>query len=180
MAHHRFEETQRFNQPWLWIVIVGVSLLVIVQVPISLIYAAGEDPLPTSSILAIIFSLVFAVGLNALFIYSRLITRIDKNGVGITFKPFFNKEKIIRWAEVEKVFVRKYKPLWEYGGWGIRNRWNSKAYNTSGNIGLQLILKTGKKVLIGTQESEEMESFLKKCILTDSEINKNITHESIT
>ncbi len=120
--------------------------------------------MPTSSILALIFSLAFVIGMNALFIFSRLKTKIDSIGVGITFQPFINKAKIFRWDEIEKAYVRKYNPLWEYGGWGIRYRWNSRAYNTSGNIGLQLILKTGKKVLIGTLKPDDMELFLNKYI----------------
>lgn len=164
MAHRTFEEIQRFNQVWLWIVIVSISLLLIVQIPLALINSAGDGPLPTSSILILIFSLAFVIGLNALFIFSRLKTKIDSIGVGITFQPFINKPKIFRWDEIEKAFVRKYNPLWEYGGWGIRYRWNSRAYNTSGNIGLQLNLKTGKKVLIGTLKPDEIELFLNKYI----------------
>ena len=44
-----------------------------------------------------------------------------------------------------------YSPLREYGGWGIRYGWNGKAYNVSGNQGIQLELSEGRRVLIGTQ-----------------------------
>ena len=172
MTHRTFEETQRFNQLWLWIIIVCVSLLAAIQVPLSLIYAAGERPMPTSSTLVIIFSLVFVIGLNALFSFSRLKTKIDSTGVSIIFKPFVIKPIIFKWDEIEKAFVRKYKPLWEYGGWGVRYRLNSRAYNTSGNMGLQLYLISGKEVLIGTQKSQELDSYLKKYILTDRKITK--------
>jgi hypothetical protein len=173
MSHRTFEEIQRFNQVWIWIVIVGVSLISVVQIPLVLLTSAGSEPMPTSSILVIIFSLVFVIGLNALFFFSRLITKIDSSGVGITFKPFINKQQLFMWEDVEKAYVRKYKPLWEYGGWGVRYRWNSRAYNTSGNVGLQLILKTGKKVLIGTQKSQELESYLKRYIFTNTELSKD-------
>ena len=146
MTHRTFEETQRFNQIWLWMIIVCVSLMLIIQVPLNLINSSGADPLPTSSVLIIIFSLVFVIGINTLFIFMRLKIKISNEGVAVIFSPFINKPQQFLWDDIDKAFVRKYKPLWEYGGWGIRHSWNSKAYNTSGNMGLQLIMKSGKKI----------------------------------
>lgn len=166
MAHEIFEEKQRFIQVWLWVIILGVSIMVIVKTPLQLIESAGNGPMSASSIVSLIFSFVCIIGLNALFYFSLLKTKISSSGVEITFHPFINTPKIFKWEHIEKAFVRKYQPIWEYGGWGIRHRWNSIAYNTSGNKGLQLILKSGKKVLIGTQKPEELESYLKKYIFT--------------
>lgn len=166
MAHEIFEEKQRFNQVWVWVIIIGVSIMVIVKIPLELIESAGEESMSGSSIVTLVFSLGFIFGLNALLYFSLLKTRISSSGVEVTFRPLINKPKIFKWDEIEKAFVRKYQPIWEYGGWGIRLRWNSKAYNTSGNQGLQLILKSGKKVLIGTQKPEELDSYLKKYIFT--------------
>jgi len=52
--------------------------------------------------------------------------------------------------------VRKYKPLLEYGGYGIRGFGNNRALNISGNTGLQLVFKDGRKLLIGTKKGHEM------------------------
>jgi len=42
-----------------------------------------------------------------------------------------------------------------------------KAYNVSGNIGLQLFLKSDEKILIGTNKPMELETFLKKYIFNE-------------
>ncbi|MGK0329715.1 MAG: hypothetical protein ACJAXF_003214, partial [Polaribacter sp.] len=60
---------------------------------------------------------------------------------------------------------RTYLPISEFGGWGLRggfffNKGKEKAVNISGNIGIQLILKSGKKLLIGTQKESEAKSVL--------------------
>lgn len=47
--------------------------------------------------------------------------------------------------------VRTYSPLKEYGGWGIRYGSNGKAYNVSGNQGVQLEFRDGKRLLVGSQ-----------------------------
>jgi len=53
------------------------------------------------------------------------------------------------------VFVRKYSPLFEYGGWGLRWSLNGKAVNVRGNMGIQVVLKNGSRILIGTSNPED-------------------------
>ncbi|APG66435.1 hypothetical protein LPB136_06055 [Tenacibaculum todarodis] len=72
----------------------------------------------------------------------------------------------IPWKEIEKAHVRTYDPITEYGGWGLKggafwNKKNGKAINISGDIGIQLELKNGKKLLIGTQKENEANQVLK-------------------
>ena len=51
------------------------------------------------------------------------------------------------------------------GGWGIKfglfgNKARGNAVNISGDIGIQLELKNGKKLLIGTQKEAESKSVI--------------------
>ena len=48
----------------------------------------------------------------------------------------------------------------QYGGWGIRGFKSNRAYNVSGKIGLQLEFKNGDKLLVGTQNGQEMNDVL--------------------
>ena len=169
MSHQTFEESQKFNQVWIWALLIGVSILVIVQVPLDLIKSTEEDSLSSQSIIVLLSSLVFVIGLNALFFFSKLKTKINTEGVSVVFHPFFNKPKLFRWEDIEKAFVRKYQPIWEYGGWGVRFGMKGRAYNTSGNKGLQLLMKSGKRILIGTQKSDELDAYLKKYIFTNQD-----------
>ena len=53
--------------------------------------------------------------------------------------------------------ARTYRPILEYGGWGIRyTMGRGWAYNVSGNQGVQLELASGKRILIGSQRAEEL------------------------
>lgn len=99
-----------------------------------------------------------------LFYYIKLNTKIDQNGISFRLVPFILSRQY-NWQDIEKVWVRKYSPVGEYGGWGIRSRsfsGKNMAYNVWGNKGLQIHLKNGKKILIGTQKPEEMAAFLKR------------------
>lgn len=102
-------------------------------------------------ITAVIFILIFS---------TQLRTSIDHKGIQIRFFPYMPKAKHWKWEDIDEVYVRKYT-FWEYGGWGYRLGNSGTAYNTKGFYGIQMVLKNGKKrVLIGTQNPEEMQRVL--------------------
>lgn len=92
---------------------------------------------------------------------------IDQDGIHYRFFPLIRKNRLISKAEIQRFEIRKYNPIIDYGGWGVRfglgmklkfnfglgSKWG-KAYIVSGNTGLQLYLTNGKKVLFGTQRSQ--------------------------
>lgn len=57
---------------------------------------------------------------------------------------------------VVRAFVRTYDPLREYGGWGIRYGVGGRAFNMRGSEGVQLVLRSGQRVLIGSQRAREL------------------------
>jgi hypothetical protein len=101
----------------------------------------------------VIVLLLFSIGLIYIF---RLRTTIDERGIHYRFLPFHKTTKTISWKDLEDCEVRKYSPLSEYGGWGYKLHFGGNgALNVKGNMGIQLKLKSGKQLLIGTQKPEE-------------------------
>ena len=152
-----FEENQKFTQSWLMI-LVGVSLLV----PLVLILKEWSEK-ADKSIQANI-ELLVTLGIMclsiSLLLLAQLKTRIDNKGILLQFFPFHRKPRVIAWEEIDKVFVRKYDAITEYGGWGLKGglfpRKRGVAYNVSGYIGIQIVTKKGKKILIGTNQEEKV------------------------
>lgn len=156
-----FKEEQRFTQSWL-IVLLGISIIV----PIVMI--TKEYLEENSSMTTIEFLLTLgAIFISAVFIFFfKLTTRIDEIGIHYQFFPFHLSLRTIEWNKIEKAYIRNYDPIGEYGGWGLKGGalWNKKAgtaINVSGSIGIQLVLKNGKKILIGTQKENEAKQVLK-------------------
>jgi hypothetical protein len=145
-----FKETQRFTQWWLWLILIFSWG--------SMIYAFISEK-PTLNV-ANIISGVIMCALPILFWQMRLITRITDEGIYVRFIPFHFKEQFYPWDSIESAQVRTYSPLKEYGGWGIKYGFNGqgKVYNVSGNEGLQLVFKSGEKLLIGTQKPGEIQA----------------------
>ena len=151
-----FKEEQRFTQTWLIIIIV-ISLIVTLAIILKEI-----DKLTTSEIIISIGTIILASGLIFLF---KLTTRIDEKGIHYKFFPFHLKFKTVVWNDIENAYMRTYDAISEYGGWGIRGgalwyKAKSKAINISGNIGIQLELKDGKKLLIGKNKKEQAQDVL--------------------
>jgi hypothetical protein len=94
------------------------------------------------------------------FTVVKLHTKINSSGIQYKFFPFHLKWQSISWTEIEKSEIRSYKPIREYGGWGLRYGKQGKAYTIKGKTGLQLYLKTGRNILIGTNESEALAQVL--------------------
>lgn len=156
-----FKEEQRFNNPWFLLVMIGTVCLVGYLSFQSYVDLPADGSGKTVLILTDIFTFLV---LGAVF-FITLKTIINEQGISYGFWPFQTKLKQIPWRDIEKIYVREYSPIAEYGGWGYRvsfsKNGHGKAYNVSGTIGIQIEFKNGKKTLIGTQKKEEAETVLK-------------------
>lgn len=159
MSKIHFTESQRFRQPaiiLLFVILNGGFLYPVIQ-QVILGYPVGADPVTNFElVLASILSLAF----TALFFIFRLDTEISDQGISARLFPLHREFRRFSWDDISHIEVRKYKPLREYGGWGLRFGRNGKAWNISGNQGIQLVFQNGKKLLIGTNQPEEVQKVL--------------------
>ncbi|PZF71016.1 hypothetical protein [Taibaiella soli] len=168
-----FRETQKFRQPWLWLIIMFIALGLLWPVYSHIITGAqpGKQPMPMwVSIILIITTLG-----GILLMYSaRMDVEIDEEGITFSFFPLVGKKKML-WSQVENVYVREYNAILEYGGWGIRysmGKRKGRALCVSGKMGIQIIGKDEKKLLLGTQKAQEASVILSK--LAKQRIVKNV------
>lgn len=151
-----FKEEQRFIQLWL-------IVLLVISTTIPLIIILREylnNKIDLYNLLGTLALIIFAAGFIFFF---KLKTRIDEQGIHYQFFPFHLKPRLIKWNKINKAYVRKYDAISEYGGWGLKNifwKKNGTAINISGNIGIQLELSNGKKLLIGTLKEQEAKKVL--------------------
>jgi hypothetical protein len=150
-----FREEQRFAWPWSALIVVPVAAVwwtflrqILQEHPV------GDDPAPDLAVW--LLWLVVGVGVPALFLFHRMITTVTADTVTIRWRPITTRRIPI--AEIEAATVREYRPLREYGGWGVRGLARSRkmAYNVSGNRGVELTLVDGRRVMIGSQQPERL------------------------
>lgn len=161
-----FSETQRFKQWWLWILLIGINGLMIYGVFTQVIngHTFGEKPASNSQLLiGAALSLLISI-----FVLSfRLDTQIKTDGIYVRLFPLQLTYRFFSWKSLLKCYVRKYNAIAEYGGWGLRLGLFGKgrAYNISGDEGLQLEFTNGKKLLIGTQKPQELTEVIEEYFL---------------
>lgn len=158
-----FEEKQRFTQWWLWLLLIFTNFLFLWGIFQQIIRGIpfGDKPMSDTGLLLVTGFVMFIT----LFIYFiRLETRIDKDGVYVHLFPFQLTFRFYPWEVISEIHFRTYNPIIEYGGWGWR--WGlfgkGSAMNVSGDQGIQLIFKSGKKLLIGTQKPEEIQRIIEE------------------
>lgn len=156
-----FREVQLFRKTWVLALVLPISVFLIILFGYGIIKQLvmgqpwGGKPLPDTA-LAIVgpLGILFGVGLACLFYSAQLVTEVRKDGLYIRFFPLTHQE--IPFKDIVSCELRTYSPIREFGGWGIRYGRGTKAYNVSGNRGIQLELSNGKRVLIGSQRPEEL------------------------
>lgn len=150
-----FSEKQRFNQWWIWLLVVALSIMPVLE----LVRRINAHQLSLSDPATLVGTFIPFVLLLLIF-NLRLDTRITKEGVSVRFIPFIWKYRNYSWETIDKLYLRQYKPIGEYGGWGLRGFGNNRALNIAGNKGLQIVFADGRRLLIGTQKPEEIKTVL--------------------
>lgn len=155
-----FKETQQFRQWWVWLIVLIVSGVIAYNIfeiiPKLEIGDYNKTQLNTGFVVILIF-----ITTVLLLITIKLQTLVKEDGIYIKFFPFHLSFKKYKWERINKCFIREYKPISEFGGWGYRFGVAGKALNVSGNKGLQLEFTNNKRLLIGTNKPTELEDVLK-------------------
>lgn len=143
------------------LIVLNVVFLAGTYVQVVLGQSFGNRPAGDTILIIVTAGMILLTVSMALF---RLDTRVKTDGIDVRFYPFRRRYRHYTWGEIKEAYIRRYRPLAEYGGWGIRIGFhgNGQALNMSGNVGLQLVFANNKKLMIGTNRSQELEDVLKQ------------------
>ncbi len=151
-----YREVQRFRQPWLWLLIAGIFGVTVWAFVQQIVQGRpfGQNPAPDTVMM--IIALVFGVAFPGLFCVAKLTTEVRSDGLYYRFFPFHIRFRMVTAESLVSYEVQTYRPIRDYGGWGIRYGRGSKAYNVSGNRGVMLELSDGQRLLIGSQKPDDL------------------------
>ena len=97
---------------------------------------------------------MFVIALLAAVATMRQTTTVTTDSVTVRFGVFYKTR--IPLAEVRQADAVEYRPIAEYGGWGIRGFGRRRALNARGNRGVLLTRADGSTLLIGSQKPREL------------------------
>jgi hypothetical protein len=87
----------------------------------------------------------------------RMKTAVTPEGVTVSFGFLSTRVPL---SDIARAQAVAYRPLRDYGGWGIRGFGNRRAWNVRGNRGVLLVRRDGSTLLIGSQRPRELLSAL--------------------
>jgi hypothetical protein len=162
-----YRELQRFRQWWLWAVVLTVSALIwfgfIRQIFLGKPF--GTNPLPDP--LMIVFFILFGIGLPLVFICQRLTCEVRRDGLYVRFFPIHFKPRRIAWTQIQSYRTINDAPLQRFGGWGVRmNMKGEWAYTMGGTEGVELVLRSGKMIVIGSGNAAALKRAMDRVFLT--------------
>lgn len=145
----RFQENQRPREPWL-LILHGFSVLLLLVAGIVALVSPG--PTWVRLVVAAVAWLVMVLVAS-----THLLVRVEEDVLRIRYWPFARKEYPLRGAGPAE--TRVYRPIRDFGGWGIRRgRGRVWAWTMDGKTGVQVELVDGRRVLVGTRRPEELRS----------------------
>lgn len=103
---------------------------------------------------------ILVVAILAAVATLRQTTRVTPDSVSVRFGFLYQTKIPI--AEVRQAEAVQYRPVAEYGGWGIRGFGKKRALNARGNRGVLLTRTDGSTVMIGSQKPRELLDALAK------------------
>ena len=154
----RYHEEQHFHAALMGLLLLAMVFVVAITV-VAVVFSRPDDAL----LLAI--APVVVVLVASLISLSHLDVDVTDQGVTIAFRYLWPTRRI-GFAEIVGLEVRKYNSLLEYGGWGVRLGPKGWGYMTTGKEGVQLRLRKGLPVLIGSAHPRELEAAIREGVET--------------
>ena len=152
-----FHEVQPARMWWIWLVVLAVAALGWGFFIAQIVFRTPIGTNPASDLVVEIIWIVFGIAFPLFFYSMKLITAVRTDAVYLRLFPVWSRT--IPLKDIVTHEARQYRPIAEYGGWGIRvARHKKRAYNMTGNRGVELELTDGTHLLIGSQRPEELAS----------------------
>ncbi|MCC9137963.1 DUF6141 family protein [Pontibacter silvestris] len=165
-----FQEKQRFRQLGLWTVVLAFAAIFWVGFVYQVLLSGTYGNNPVSDVeLSVVFAVV-GVYLPLFFYKMNLTTEVLPGMLQVYFSPFHLNPVRVPLRLVRTYEKVVYSPIGDYGGWGIRWGRKGKAYNMSGNEGVELLFYNKKPLLIGSQRAHELYQAIRQAKEMKSEI----------
>ena len=131
---------------WVWVLVWGACLAAVG----ATVYGAGREPMSTMALVLTVGAvLLFPLLMSALFLCLDVEVRNDH--LFIAFGPLHLVRKRIAYRDMESAEAVTYRPIREFGGWGIRPTGRKTAWTIRGNRAVRVVLRSGKQAYVGSR-----------------------------
>ena len=153
-----FREVQHFRQWWVWVLVIGLTALVWWFFLFQIVGGVdvGDEPAPDWLLWGLV--IVFGIAFPLWFALLRLVTEVGGAGIDAWFR--WGPGRVhVDYHEIAEHRAVVYRPIREFGGWGVR--WGGRgkrALNAYGTDGVRITRLDGTELVIGSQRAAELEA----------------------
>ena len=134
----------------------SMSILLPILLVFNLIWQRGT----VNELTVAIFTAMIVCAIVRIFSTTRMIMQIRDEGIYVRFPPFQPSFTHFAWDDIQEIYLRKFDAVSEYYGRGIKMGPMGKGYIVSGDTGIQIVLRNNARVLISTQQPEQVRDIL--------------------
>ena len=150
-----FEEHQIQRRGLPWLIVLLIWTLSIYQISIE---KFSEENVLVDLILLIVMPLIVSLLLFLL----KLSVIVTNESISYKMFPFHWDYRKINFDQIKKATMQEYNTSLGFHGWGIGPFWNNKyrSYTIKGKKGIELVLKNGNVLFIGSARADELMSLI--------------------
>jgi len=159
------------SQPWpRWLAIfaavacAGVILFcsILAGQQIQRLQSGQPAPGALGIVVALVFVSLMEAGVIFFFLTGRLVVRVFSNRLTVQVIPL--PGRTVPFEQIERVELGGINALREFGGWGVRWRPGAIGYVIGGRQAVQIWLKSGRRIVIAYDRSEELARILETAL----------------
>ena len=159
--HSVFQEKQYFRQFWVWALTIVSSVLTLIALKFAFPYPVPQDQMWLFWV-GIVSGCSSAIGVPLFFLLVYLRTEVRAEGVYYKFVPLQRRFRYIPFDKIKSFRVVQYRPIADYGGWGIRRGREGRAYNVSEDMGILFELPNEETFLLGSRTPYDLFQAIKR------------------
>ncbi len=124
-----------------------------------------------SAMLGRLFAIAALLGLGWAIqvLFGGLNARVQETRLFIYMGSIPLIKKSVPFADVKSLESVRYRPIAEFGGWGIRGMGKKKAWTARGNQAVALTLANGQTLYVGSDHPEQLEEHIRRAMAAPAE-----------
>lgn len=99
---------------------------------------------------------ILSLGILVEMVFGGLRVRLFTDRIAVSLGRVGWIRKTIRYEAIARIEPVTYRPLKEFGGWGVRGFGDKQAWTARGNRALVLHLTSGARIYVGAEHPEQL------------------------
>ena len=120
------------------------------------LYSVSRDPNLSTTASSLALAGVFSLGLAVEFVLGGLTIELFDTDLRVSLGRVGWIKKTVPYSTIVRIEAVTYRPIREFGGWGVRGFGSKQAWTARGNRALVLHREDGSQLYVGSDHPERL------------------------